>query len=519
MSFPASDAVYMHGEYLKTVGGNPDNDAYFAVIKSISTGAKEIKVIDAPQVPVYVTKPQFRINTAKKEHESKDHLDMYRTRVNKMGDTLWNAINNPGRWRQPMGHVAPRKMMSNPYVYGADIDFGVHLKSAYKKANKGNMPPEFQIGFLDIETDVMKASGHDHEVILITFMDWSGNTYVGISKTFYLNHTVEEAEKMWHGRIEKELYNRLNSKGKAIMDKNGPLKVEFKILENEVELIRWTFSKIHATKPDFIGVWNIAYDVPFLINRLMFRGIDPASIFCHQDVPFRYRRCEFHEDKGKQGDHMVDRWSWLHCTDYSRWYDAMCLYGRLRKAKPKEPSYKLDAIGTKEVGAGKLNFEDEITDERAKVNWHQTMQEFYQVHYSVYNVVDVFLMWLMEKKNGDVRNMMNLIGDSTLDCFAHQSVQLKNYYYNYLNERGFIPASVGEPLYQPWDELIANKGGAVLDPSRADISVPYLIEDDIAIRGTRMTCDIDVSLTYIGDFQEQSWSKKLLNCWNLSEAA
>ena len=176
------------------------------------------------------------------------------------------------------------------------------------------------------------------------------------------------------------------------------------------------------------------------------------------------------------------------------------LYGRLRKAKPREPSYKLDAIGGKEIGSGKLEFGTGET--------HSTMQRFHQVKYAVYNIVDVLIMWIMEKKNNDVRSMMQLIGDSTLDAYAHQSILLKNYFFDYLSKSGCVPASVGERLDDPWDYLIFNKGGAVLDPSRANTAVSVLAEDDIVVRASRDVCDIDVSSMYPSLLQMLNCSKE-----------
>lgn len=480
---PSNQLAYIHGEYIRNVGGDKDHCAYVACLKDLKDGKSYLKIIDNPEQAVYVTKPQYRVNTAKKELEEKSRLDMYRTKCNHIHDTLWNAINNPGRWKTPPGYIHPKKMLSSPYVYGADIDFGVILKIAYKKANGNQMPLSYNVGLLDIETDVNGTN----QIILITFMNGDGQTFVAILKEFYLDHTIEEAQKLWM-KVEKDLKSKLNKKGLAAYEQSGGININFHICENEVELLKWTFNNIHACKPDFIGIWNMDYDIPYILKRCEFRNIDPKSLFCSSEIPYKYQECRYKPDKGKKGDHIVDRWHWLHCTSYTRWVDMMTLYGRLRKAKPREPSYKLDAIGGKEIGTGKLAF-GEGED-------HFTMQRFHQVEYTVYNIVDVLIMRIMELKNNDVRNMMMLIGVSTLDCFAHQSVQLKNKFYDYLDGKNCVPAAIGDPIDDKWDYLIKNKGGAVLSPDKAEIAVPTMLEDDSSIRGTRWVCDIDVSLTH-----------------------
>ena len=489
MPYKASEAALIHGEYIAPRNLDGEHDAYVAIIKPLDGDRpSEVRIITDPEVPIYITKPQYRLNTVKKELEDKSKLDMYRTPYKDIARTIWTALYGQttegfGKrvWRTPPRFIPPKKMLSSPYVYGADIDIGVHVKLAYRHANGGKMPLKYNVGFFDIETDVNGTN----QIILITFMNGDGTTYVGILKEFFLGHTEDEVYNMWKTDVEPSLRERLNKKGLDAYTHGGTVKLNVKILDNEVALIRWIFNKIHYHRPDFIGIWNMAYDIPYILKRLEFRGIDPRQIFCDEDIPFKYRLVKFKDDPGKPSQHLVDRWPWFHCTSYTRWIDSLMLYGRLRKAKPREPSYKLDAIGGKEIGSGKLEFGSGET--------HSTMQRFHQVKYTVYNIVDVLIMWIMEKKNNDVCSMLQLSGGSTLDCYAHQGVVLKNYFYDYLSKSGCIPASIGDRIDDPWDYLISNKGGAVLDPSKANIAVAVLTEDDLTVRASRDVCDIDVS--------------------------
>ena len=553
-----NEAFLMHGEYLKIGDRKQGNerDAYVCFIKSVETGEVEMKIIENPEVSVYVTKPQFRTNTIKKECELKSHCDMYRTHLLKMNETLFNAINNPGKFRPVYGYLHPKKLLSNPYVYGADIDYGVHLKYAYNKANGNRSAKEYNVGHLDIETDVNDTE----DIILITFINGDGKTYVGVLKEFfksfhptpdktvvadrvyavkkphtkdtYLNisdvighnpmpgqslddikftiakkfnisldrvviyacqeHTFDEARALWT-KTEREFRDKLNDKVQKMYDKMEPLDIVFKLCDTEVDLIKWIFDRIHEHKPDFVTIWNIAFDIPYILDRLAFRGVDPKDVFCHPDVPKQWRCCQFHLDKGKKDSHITDLWSWLHCTDYTCFIDGMCLYGRLRKAKGRDSSYKLNDIGTKEIGAGKLEFGDG--------EGHSIMQSEHPVEYTVYNIVDVLILRVMERKNNDIFNMVMLSDVSTLDEFHHQSVQLKNSFYAYLDKVGKIPGSVGDPLEHPWDKYIHNKGGAVLDPERSvgftpGITVPCLEESDDIGRAARFVLDEDVSSMY-----------------------
>lgn len=512
----SSEAFFTHGCYVTQGDKKAGNfrDAYVGFVKSLVDGHKEMILVKEPQVTVYVTKPQFRVNTIKRECIRKDLCDSYRTKISNMSETLFNAINNPGRFRPIYGYIHPRKVLDNPHVYGADIDYGVHLKYAYTKANQGKLPDSYTVGHLDIETDVNGSQ----EIILITFMNHDGHTYTGVLKNFILgeqpiftNETIEDkaareakiledrvkqVDDLW-AKTEREFRDKLEKKVLAKYDKSEPIKIHLEVFDSEVELIKWVFDRIHECKPDFCTIWNIAYDIPYILNRLQFRGIDPTEVFCHPDVPKEWRMCKFHLDKGKKDSHIVDLWSWLHCTDYTVFIDGMCLYGRLRKAKGRDSSYKLNDIGAKEIGTGKLEF--------GSGEGHSTMQLYHPVEYTVYNIVDVLVLRVMELKNNDVRNMVMLSDVSTMDEFHHQSVQLKNSFYAYLDKLNMVPGSVGNAIEQAWDKWINNKGGAVLDPDRSfeNIAVKSILNCDDVGRVSRFVCDIDVTSI------QASWYRKV----------
>ena len=481
----------------------PEQDAYVAVVKDSETGESKIVTIENPECNVYITKPQFRTNTIKKECEKKSNCDCYRTLFRNIPLTIFNALNNRNINRPAYGYIRPKDQLSSPYVYGADIDFGAQLKYAYNKRNHGNAPRSYNVGHLDIETDVNGSE----QIILITFMNGDGNTYVAILRDFYtddvpvkpgdtkedirrqqdqvINKRLGEVNDLWT-KIERDFRSRLNEKVGITYDKADPVKLHLQVCDTEEEVIRWTFDRIHECKPDFITVWNIAYDIPYILDRIKFRGMEPTDIFCHKDVPKKWRICDFHIDKGKKDSHITDLWHWLYCTDYTTWIDGMCLYGRLRKAKGRDPSYKLNAIGEKEIGAGKLEFGEGLG--------HHEMQAGHKVEYTVYNIVDVLILRVMELKNSDVFNMVMLNGDSLIDSFHHQGIQLKNSFYVDLDTVGKVPGSVGNTMDQPWDIYITNKGGAVLNPNRSTVAVPCLIECDILGRACRFVCDLDVRL-------------------------
>ena len=506
---PKTDYAFVHGEYIKI---DDDHDAYVAFLKHIETGEVKFKIINDPVVNIWVTKPAYRTYTHKREWSSKDELDEYTCRYLHRAECIWNALNasEPGKRYVHLPYVNLRKMLASPFVYGADIDMGVRVKHAFQKLNGDRKIMNFTVGHLDIETDV-NAGG---DIILITFMNSDGNTYTGILKQFLRDHTLEEVERMFYDQAEPKFRSELNKKAKAAYESSDPIKLHLKLYDTEVDLIKWIFDCIHKCRPDFVTIWNMAFDIQYILDRLAFRQVDPKTVFCSNDIPHKYQVCDFHEDTS--GEHITDNWSWLHCTDYTRYIDAMCCYGRLRKAKGREPSYALNDICDTEIGTGKLviDVNDGISDD--KIHFHPNMdhhiaQRDYPVEYSAYNIIDVLLMRVLELKNTDVRTMMMLIGDSCLEDFAKQTAKLKNMFFVYLEPLNGAPASSGGSLEVPWDKYQTNKGGQVLDPELTrGTGVSILVDSDRESYVHKLVADEDVSLITLATCSRNATRKTFL---------
>lgn len=494
---------FLHGEY-KIL--DEDSDAYVGFLKDVDTGELKMQVVDNPVVNIWVTSVHNRNHSQKKEWAPKTELDEYTTRYLKRGETIWNALNNygPGSRYRHMQYVNLRKEMTSPYVYGADIDFGVRMKHRIQLQNGDRKPLDYKVGHLDIETDVNGT----YQIILITFMNWDGNTYTGILREFLKGHSEQEVSDLWYKDVEQKFRSQLNKKGIEAYDGNAPIQLHVKAFDGEVELIKWIFDNIHNCRPDFVTIWNMGFDIPYILDRLKFRKVDPTDIFCSEDIPRKYRTCKFKLDTS--GEHITDNWSWLHCTDYTRFIDAMCCYGRLRKAKGRDPSYTLNAICEKEIGAGKLHIDDRQTMD------HHIAQKEFPVEYSVYNIVDVALMRVLENKNHDIRTMNLLIGDSMLEEFSKQSAQLKNMFFVHLESKGGVPASVGGSLEVPWDKYQTNKGGQVLSPDLTNgTGVSILIDSMVVAYVHKLVCDIDVSSIKFSRLAARVANKNTFNCWEV----
>jgi len=481
----------VHSVYMQT---GKNHDVLVANIKNTTTNESELMFVEDPTVKVWVTKLGLRNHSSKKEYAEMSEVDMYSTKYCEVGQTLAKALGQSSYGQN--NFFNQRKLLSSPFVYGADIDIGVRIKGAFRRSNP-NQPSEYNVGTLDIESSVLG----NNEIILISFINGDGNCFCSILNTFFKpGEGIDDVKKKFETRVNKQFREALKPKIQKLYDEN-PLKIHYFDTNNELEMIKWLFARIHECKPDFIGIWNMGYDIPRIIERLEFHGINPADIMCHPEVPKKFRICKFNKDKGRKDYHITDYWDWFELSGYTQFIDVMQLYGRLRKAKGRDISYKLDYIGAKELGTGKLAFGGNRT--------HADMQKNSFVDYTVYNIVDNAILFLMNLKNQDVTILTNLIGPSNLQDFSKQTIQLKNLFFEWLLPQDKVPASIGEPIDQDYDKWITNQGGAVLDPKDArKAGVPILKESDRITTVQKYIHDIDARALYPSLMQLGNVSKE-----------
>lgn len=494
-------------------------DGYAMIIneKNVDTGESRLKIIKNPIRPFWITRPNARTHKEKKEFAKVSELEMFQCPQNQLKEELAKKL---GIYKGPNAWYDMRKMCDNPYVYGADIDPEVIYRIGYMK--KCRPVKDYNVGFLDIETSVFG----DEQVNVMTYIDQHFCIHTGVLKLFLkekgMKDILEYKDSVWfnvmaglNDEAKKAVANltlnvdvltdEFKEEHRKWMKDKVPLKdlnpafiqlinenlaklftFDIRIFDKELDLLVWSMRNIHDTKPDFVGIWNMDYDIPYLIKRFQIHGINPATAFSHPEVPPKFRMLRYKQDKGKDGQHFTEKWHWLYCPGYTKYIDSMCLYSRIRKVDGKENSYKLDFIANKEIGIGKM-----------PVTTHEDMQENHFVEYVIYNMVDAAVMSLMEIINHDMTSMVGLSYISPLPEFAHQTKQLTNNFYEYCREKGLVPAAVGGSQRKPTDAQIFNVGGAVLDPTNIrDASLPVMMENDDMTQLYCMVCDIDVSSMY-----------------------
>ena len=360
------------------------------------TWEPNLRVIKDPTRKFYITLNQFRNHKFKKEFEDINKLEEFRCKDSELKTKLAAALGYPS-WKH---YVGLRELCGSPYVYGADIDTETLIKQAYLKIQPEGKSAKITVGAFDIETEV-HGEGRINVITFIHERDIYTAALKDSCKIYSVSDDILNIDV--NVRPRQATYEECLSVidrviGSELTKHNFKLHLE--LVDGELELLVTIFKHIHECKTDIVGIWNILFDIPKILERLNVLGVDPTDIFCPPELPKRYRVCEFKEDNNPNAEHIVDKWHWFSCTGYTQFIDSMCLYGRLRKVDGKDISYSLDYISNKELGQGKLHL-GEITN-------HYWSQTYDFLRYIAYNINDVLIMQLMEFKNHDIDSLIGL---------------------------------------------------------------------------------------------------------------
>lgn len=478
---PKDNCVFLHGTYVPPYNNSTGADAIIACVKDITTGTSLLHIIKNPQTQVYVTKPGLRTYHNKREYARIIDCDMYVTAYKDQYATLAEALNI----REENPYILRKAVEQSPFAYTWDIPPLIRMKCEYM-AHTQKSVSKLRIGILDLETSVLG----DEQILCASVCCWPDReVHCFILNDPWLRLPQDQIQQL-DQRTEQEYANfieGLNPKARVLWDQQ-PIRTTYHLCHDERELLIQLFQYIHSCKLDFLGIWNMGFDVPYLKQRAEFRQLDLAELWCHPDVPAEFRFFSWKEDRTAV-DHFTDVWHIVDAPGYTYWYDAMALYARLRKVKGRDVLYTLDYIGNKIIGAGKMRFGTNKS--------HYLMQTNDQIGYCVYNTIDVIIPAIMDAITYDTTSMVELADCSMLQDFAKQTVQLKAQFYKYLMEQKLIPGSVAGSIKQEYDDTIGNIGGAVLSPTLMKVrGLPCLKESSIRSAIYRLAADLDVSSFY-----------------------
>ena len=320
-------------------------------------------------------------------------------------------------------------LYNSPNIYLGDFDIEDYYKNTHMDKYGRDVFQKYGVikqGMMDIEVDQYfnnwSIDDKSAPINSISYSDMVTNTlYLLVLNNQPDNKDVEYVKNNFEKFISEFVTPHAH-------DNTINYKVDF--YDTEKGLILGFWDLIHKLKPDFVGIWNMNFDIPYILSRMKTLEIDELSTCCHPDVPEQYRYVRYIEDSERNKDnrfittdntHPSRLWDWVQISGYTQFYDMMALYSLIRK-RYIFPSYKLDDISETVTGHGKLDYHS--MGYTIKKLAHQNFKIFLS-----YSIIDTVRLQQIENITGDLKRMIIFADNTKLQTSVKISYVIKNKMY------------------------------------------------------------------------------------------
>lgn len=440
------------------------NDTLDVIYKDLDTGEKHVHSFENPKMTVFFTRDGLENEFHKEYADFRNVLavdltykDIEMEIARHIGDKYVDFIKENNRTRN---RRANKEIHKHPDVYGSDYDINAWTRIQWKLNFDNDRRKPITKMYLDIEADVIGLDEFvkpgERPINAVTLVDEETRT----SHTFLLrnekNPQIEEFEKnvsKFVEEIEEEF-----------VETYGELKYEIYMYDeiDEIKMIAHIFHIIHSLERDFLMIWNMDFDIPYILERIRVLGHDPEEICCHPDFARKQARYVMRDDVFEA----VSRSHRFDVSSYTTYLDQMVVYAGLRKGSGEIGSLKLNAIGAKELGDKKIDFGE-------SANFSTFPYDDYW-NFVKYNIKDVLLQYGVEEKTKDIETLYLRVYDNATpyDKAFKQTKFIENRgYIEYYQQGLVIGNNINLDYTVPFgmprgdkDEDSEYDGGLVADP-------------------------------------------------------
>lgn len=326
------------------------------VYKELDSGKKHVHMIENPTMDIYFTKDEYRNYDYNKEFIELEKVEKREVPYTKI---LWEIAKEAGpdylNYLKQCVETQNRRRMPEvhkyKYVFGSDIPIESFYRTNWLFNYDNDKPKPLTKMFLDIEVDSINIPGFpkpgECPVNAVSIVDDSENTvYV-----LLLNNPKNPQIKEFVDNID-DFIDELHE----LFDESyGILSYKIFMYDDEKELLKAIFNLVNTLKRDFCAIWNISFDIPFLIQRMINLGMDYKDIMCHPD--FKVKTCFFRKDN--QNFKVAEKGDYFKLSSYTKFIDQMIVYAGIRKSQSELRSNALNYIGQLELKDEKLDYSEE----------------------------------------------------------------------------------------------------------------------------------------------------------------
>lgn len=478
------------------------------VHKSDGTKQRRLKFIKDFKRPYYITKPIYQNHKEKKEVEDLDKVhEFFSTQT----DLARNISVKLGR-RTPASTM--RDVTDSQYLYGVDVSSTAVLKKVYRDRFPDAVSTS-TVATLDIENDI------DTKKITVITVSTKEAIHTVVSKEFVAG--ISNVESKVKALYDKEIPDS-NIKD-SIKDRT------FEVLDNELEMIKSVFAKLHRWKPDFLAIHNMDYDIPMIINVLEKYYVDPKDIFSDPIVPKELRMFKYKKgiDRKQSADgesiSLGPQQQWHTVVNTASFYiiDSMSVYNYVRTGQAVVPGgYGLDNLLRVNKITGKIF--KELNSAIKGAEWHRFMSKEHPLEYIVYNQYDTISMHVLEDKTKDLTVATPILAEySDFTVFNSGPKRLIVGLHFYYLDNGAVIGSRAPKVLE--EKLLGLDEWIVTLPSYRVLDNGMLIANDDGVRRTNIrihVCDTDAVSSYpsniiAGNVSKQTTYKEIIAIAGMSK--
>lgn len=383
---------------------------------------EKISILD-PTIKLYTVKEEYRNFKKARQFLEKSKLD---EKEIKYKDALYEIAKVAGpdavEFYKTRDNKDRKRLLKYPYCLGADVPIETYYRALWNKElgnDKKKSPTKI---YLDIEIDQIDHDGSiarhgEVPVNAVTVVD----DVTDISYTFLLNtHNNPQIDDFINN--QKDFMQLCHDN---FDERYGVKDYKIYMFDDEKELLINLFKLINMLCRDVCLIWNMGFDIPYLLDRLEVLGLDPKDIVCSKD--FAIKNYYYYEDH--RSFDFANKRDYFTCASNTHYSDQVINYAGLRKSQGAVKKVNLDAIGEKEIGAKKLDYKTEATI--------KTLPYVNYVLFVLYNINDVLLQQGIERKVKDVDNIYNIANINNIGYTdtLKQTVTFRGFMYAYLDSK------------------------------------------------------------------------------------
>ena len=297
-------------------------DKLYTIWKDLDTGDKHLIVTDEPSMDIFFTKPEYRTHDYNKNYEHIDKVDKVRVKYRDIPFVVANEMGNKGmdllsQIKSTKNYARLREVHLHPYAYGTDFDVRAWYRMQWKERYDNDRTKVIDKGYLDIEADGLTHTGMVtpqtcpiNAVTLINDKTRESFTFLLMTPTeFSLNIKNKTEKDIRYEQYINSLYDKQREDQQYMIDHMSEFVQELHDLFDETygwidynimfynderKMLVHMWQLINIWKLDMIGIWNMPFDIPYILERMEYLGLDPTEYVCHPDFPVK--RCYFKKD-------------------------------------------------------------------------------------------------------------------------------------------------------------------------------------------------------------------------------